>query len=100
MFLFLVSSVAEEVPIKSILALLIVIFSAKTTDPKTSKFLPLKLKVGLLVTPVQVMSFTPALSISIFIDCSEEVNELESKNTLSPELGGQPLGTPPEVLDQ
>ena len=33
-------------------------------------------------------------------DCSEEVNELESKNTLSPELGGQPLGTPPEELDQ
>ena len=33
----------------------------------------------------------------IFIDCPEEVNELESKNTLSPELGGQPLGTPPEA---
>ena len=86
-------------PIKSILGLLSVILSVKATEPNTSKFLPLKLKVGSLTTPVQFILFTAALSISIFTVCPEEVNELESKNTLSPELGGQPTGFPPEVND-
>ena len=54
-------------------------FSAKITEPKTSMDLLLKLKVGLLVTPIQLMFLRPALSISTVTVCPTAENEFESK---------------------
>jgi hypothetical protein len=67
------------VPEKLRLALLIVIFSAKITEPKTSIDLPLKLKVGLLVTPVQLMFLREEASESTVIVCPLAVKENLSK---------------------
>ena len=62
------------------MALLIVIFSAKTTDPKTSKFLPLKLNVGLLVTPVHELKMKKIEAIirkSKFTEVKEALQNVE-----------------------
>jgi hypothetical protein len=67
------------VPEKLRLALLIVMFSAKITEPKISIDLPLKLKVGLLVTPVQLMFLREEASESTVIVCPLAVKENLSK---------------------
>jgi hypothetical protein len=67
------------VPEKLRLALLIVMLSAKITEPKISIDLPLKLKVGLLVTPVQLMFLREEASESTVIVCPLAVKENLSK---------------------